>query len=267
MSLAELQKMLADALVHREPISREPAWIDRASLAIGGNERMQPAQQLDVYREQFWWRHVACLAEDLPTLAALLGEEDFEDLAAAYFEAKPPADFLLRNLGAGLADFLARHRPDDPLLGDLARVEWAFIDAFDAADAPPLDPASVAAIPEDAWTSARIELNPSLQRLRLLHPAHEMRSAFHRGEPLVRVPRSPTFLVVYRRGLRHYQETLDELAFAMLDRLAAGAPLGEAAEAVASETDREQEVQARIGEWFTRWASLGWIARVTVRPG
>ncbi len=272
MSLAELQRMLADALVRHESIARDPAWVERAERAIGGSRapaggwRMKPVEQLDVYREQFWWRHVACLAEDFPALVALMGEESFERAAAAYLDAQPPKDFLLRNLGAGLAEFLARAKgwADDPLLADLARVEWAFIDAFDAPDAPPLDPAAVAAIPQDAWPAARVELHPSLQRLRLSHPAHEMRGAFHRGEKLERVAPAPTFLVVYRRELRHYQETLDELAFTMLDRLASNVALGEAAEAVANETGRGEEVQARIGEWFTRWASLGWISRVVV---
>jgi len=264
LSLAELQKMLAEALVERDSIARAPAWTDRAARTLTGSTRMTPVEQLDVYREQFWWRHVACVAEDYPTLAALMGAEAFEALVTEYLEAHPPTDFLLRNLGARLADFVEARRPDDPLLADLARVEWAFIDAFDAADAPLLDPAAVAAIPEDAWPAARIVLQPSLQRLALGYPAHEMRTAFLQQQTLSRVQPAPTFLVVHRnaRDLRLHQETMDDLAFAMLAHLAAGEPLGPAADALAAETGREQEVQARIGEWFTRWAALGWIARV-----
>jgi hypothetical protein len=264
VSLAELQRMLAAALVERDSIARAPVWVDEAACTIGGSARMKPAEQLDVYREQFWWRHVACVAEDYPVLLALMGQEPFEALVAEYLDAHPPTDFLLRNLGAGLAEFVAERHPDEPLLADVARVEWAFIDAFDAADAPPLDPTAIAAIPEDAWPAARIALQPSLQRLRLAHPAHEMRNAFHRApkEPLARVAPAPTHLVVYRRELSLYQQPLDELSFAMLGRIAAGEPLGQAADALATESGRGDEVQAQIGAWFSQWAALGWISRV-----
>ncbi|HSQ66176.1 MAG TPA: DNA-binding domain-containing protein [Polyangiaceae bacterium] len=268
MSLAELQSLLADALVEPDSIARSPAWALAAAGAVGGSARMKPVEQLDVYREQFWLRHVACVAEDYPALVALMGQQPFEALVAEYLGAHPPADFLLRNLGAGLAEFLVARRPDDPLLADLARVEWAFIDAFDAADAPPLDPNAVAAIPADAWPAARLVLHPSLQRLRLAHPAHEVRAAFCRAprEPLARVSPAATHLVVYRdaRELRPHQWTLDALASCLLDRLAAGEPLGQAADALATESGRGEEVQAQIGAWFTQWAALGWISRVEV---
>ena len=43
---------------------------------------------------------------------------------------------------------------EDALLADCANVEWAFIEAFDAADAPPLDVSVLASIDEDAWDRA-----------------------------------------------------------------------------------------------------------------
>ena len=256
--LAELQRLFGASIVREEPLG------EGATELAAGSHTMSPAGQVEVYREQFWIRHVGCLVEDFPTLHALLGAEGFEALVAAYLRAHPPTKFRLRDLGEELPRFVAQTSPwaEDALLADVALVEWAFVDAFDAADAPPLDPASLGGVAEDAWPGARLTLHPSLQRLALGHPANDLRVAFRTGHGLERPAAADTFLVIYRRDLLLYAEPLDGLAFALLERLAKGETLGEASEGVALTSGRGAEVEASIGDWFARWASLGWISRV-----
>ncbi len=263
MRLGDLQAMFAEALVRPRSIAREGEWPARGEGAFTGSARLSPIEQLDVYREQFWLRHVACLAEDFPALQAFVGDERFASIVAEYLEAHPPVHFMLRHLGDHLADFLGQ-KPDGALLSDLARVEWAFIDAFDAPDVPPLDAAAVAAIPEEAWASARIVLHPSLQRLSLAYPTHRMREEQRQQKPMTTPEPAGTWLVVYRRELLLYTEEMDALAFGMLGRLAAGEALGAAGDALADESGKRPEVESHIGEWFTRWSALGWIARVEI---
>ena len=258
MKLGDLQAMFAEALVQPASIAAEPAWAARGEKAFGGSARLAPIEQLDVYREQFWLRHVHCLAEDFPVLHALVGAAAFEALVADYLAAHPPKEFQLRHLGARLAEFLSTR--DDALLADLARVEWAYVDAFDAADAPPLDPNAVAAIPEDAWPSARLHLHPSLQLLRLSHPAHEMRAKWwddKDARPIARVAPAQATVAVYRHDFLLYTESIEPLAFEMLERLARGETLGAAGDALG------EIVETKIGEWFARWAGLGWISAVS----
>ena len=259
MKLADLQAMFSEALPKPQSIATHADWIARGRDAFGGSERLAPIEQLDVYREQFWLRHLNCLAEDFPVLHALVGDAKFETLVADYLAAHPPTHFQLRNLGAELADFLGKR--DDALLADLARLEWAYVDAFDAADAPPLDANAVAAIPEDAWPSARLRFHPSVQLLRLAHPAHEMRAkwwADKDARPIARGVRAPSTVAVYRHNFLLYTEVLEPLAFDMLERLARGETLGAAGEAVGG------DVEEKIGEWFARWAGLGWISAVDI---
>ncbi len=262
-NLGDLQAMFAEALVVPKSIAREGEWPARGEASFTGSSRLSPIEQLDVYREQFWLRHVACLAEDFPTLQTFVGEARFEAIVADYLAAHPPIHFMLRHLGENLARFLEASN-EDALVVDIARVEWAFVDAFDAADAPRLDAQAVAAIPEAAWPSARITLHPSLQRLRLSHPAHGLRAQHRQKEQLVRPAQAATRLVVYRRDLMLYAEEMDALPFDMLERLAAGEPLGPAGDALADVSGRRDEVESQIGEWFTRWSALGWIVRVEV---
>jgi hypothetical protein len=259
--LSDLQAMFAEALVVPTSIAREGDWPMRGEAVFTGSTRLSPIEQLDVYREQFWLRHVACLAEDFPTLQAHVGEARFETLVAAYLHAHPPVHFMLRHLGDDLAQFLGDAN-EDALIVDIARVEWAFVEAFDAPDAPPLDARAVGLIAEHAWPLARIGLHPSLQRLRLAHPAHEMREQHRKKEELQRPATTATRLVIYRRDFLLYVEEMDPLAFDLLERLARGEPLGAAGDAVADASGRREEVESRIGEWFTRWSALGWIVRV-----
>lgn len=262
--LEELQRLFGESIVGEGPLEVSDEARAAAANVAAGSQTMSPLAQLSVYREQFWIRHVGCLVEDFPTLHALLGEPGFATLVAAYLRAHPPTKFRLRDLGEDLPRFVAKAAPwaEDPLLADVAHVEWAFVDAFDAADAPPLDPASLGGVAEDAWSGARLTLHPSLQLLALRHPANELRIAFRTEQTLVRPAPAETFLVVYRRELLLYTEALDDLAFALLSRLRQGEALGEAGDGVAQASGRGAEVEAKIGEWFARWASLGWISRV-----
>ena len=266
MKLHDLQKTFAEALVLPKSIAEDAKWRSRGETAFTGNDRVTPIGQLDIYREQFWIRHVNCLREDFPVLLALAGDEKFEAIVRDYLEAFPPKKFQLRHLGENLADFLATR--DDALLADLARVEWAFIDAFDAPDAPPLDPTTIAAIAEDDWPNARLVLHPSLQLLRLAYPTNQMRDAWWADKdkrPIERVERAEANVVVYRhKTMLLYTEVVEALPFEMLSLLAAGKSLGAAGDELAASTGRGPEIEATIGEWFTRWSALGWISRVVL---
>lgn len=267
--LASLQRAVA-ALV--SGATTEPGVDARADAIAAGGPRLTPAMQLAIYREQFVLRHVDALREDFRSLAHVLGDAAFEALAGAYFQASPSSSFTLRDLGAQLARFLAEREPwrEDPLLSDLARVEWAFVEAFDAPDAPALALDALSAIAEDAWPSCRVQLAPSVQRLALAYPAHELRQAVcdARATPatVVRPAARLTYLIVFRGadGLRYLSLAPD--AYALLDELAGGAALGAACERVAAASATPPDAfEERLGAWFGEWTALGWISRV--EPG
>src|SRR5262245_10531800 len=105
-----------------------------AELEIGGNDRLSPVEQLEIYREQFWLRHTSSLVEDFPGLSGILGQASWEQLVEAYLAAVTPESYTLRDLGQRLPEFVARasfleHRE---LCTDMARLEWAYVEAFDA---------------------------------------------------------------------------------------------------------------------------------------
>jgi Putative DNA-binding domain len=257
-SLAEQQAALADVLRRTSSLSGDEEAASIATAIAAGNDRLSPTEQVDIYREQYFLRHIDVLREDFASLEHILGDEAFGPLARAYLAAHPPRSFTLRDLGHAMAQFLGENAPwrADPLLGDLARIEWAFVEAFDAPAAPFLEPTALAAIPEEAWPDVRLALQPSLQRLALAFPAHEYRLAVHNHEHPGRPEPRPSFVVVYRGPEALHSLELSAEPYALLDELARGTALGDACERAAPTSG------AAIAGWFQQWTSLGWISRV-----
>lgn len=151
-SLRELQGGLWRA------IATEPGRLtaDAALLAVATpSATLGPEERLQVYADAYFWRLRDVLAEDFPRLAERLGDDAFEALAAAYLRAHPSRDPSLRHLGDALPAFLARSDGDAPWLADLARLERARVDVFDAADDRPLTSEDLRAIPSEAWAELR----------------------------------------------------------------------------------------------------------------
>jgi hypothetical protein len=261
VGLSEIQEFMGVAIRQPRPLAGIADIARDTPAIVAGNERLSPVEQLDIYREQFWLRHVGALEEDYRTLAHVLGEDGFRALCEAYLAACPPDSFTLRDLGARLPSFVERTQPwaDDALVVDLSRYEWAFVEAFDAADAPPLDAQAIAAASEDDWARAKIELAPSLQRVCARHPVDLLRAAVQKGEDAPRPAEKDVCLVVWRGPDAMKYIDVEPGAYALLARLAVGEPLASACENVAQQ---EPSVGDKVGAWFQEWSKMGWIARV-----
>lgn len=263
MGLAEIQAQLAKTVQQNVAVADDPKSFRIAQTLATGNSRMMPTDQLEVYREQFFLRHIGSLREDFPTVEYLLGAKKFDDLCRAYLKALPPSSFALRDASDRMATFLETTTPyrEDSLLADCAKVEWALIEAFDAADAPPLDVSVLATIDEDAWDRVRIVFHPSVQFLNLTAPAHTFRTAVRGGEKPARPQSKPTTVVTFRAvdTLRYVE--IEPAAFALLTALSKGMMLGEAGEEAAKV---DAGVGDKIGEWFQMWTANGWISKIVV---
>ena len=83
-------------------------------------------------------------AEDFPGVRAILGTAAFDTLSKAYLKACPSTSFTLRNIGSRLDPWLP-HTPElggprQHLVVDMARLEWADINAFDGKASTPQTP-------------------------------------------------------------------------------------------------------------------------------
>ena len=129
-------------------------------IVAGG---LDPERRLAVYRDNVLVSLRRLLEGTFPATRRCLGPERFAELALAFVRAEPPDRPQLLAYGAGFPAFLARAGRRAALAADLARLEWAREEAYHAADAPPLDPASLAAIPAERYPELRFVPHPSLR--------------------------------------------------------------------------------------------------------
>ena len=278
MAAAVMQPLTADEEM-RETAPDGRAMSDVAASFIAPNSRLTSFERLEIYNRQYWFRILGALAEDFTALRSVLGSRTFEALSIAYLTAHPSRSFSLRNLGAKLVEWLAanpgfagrRHR----LAIDVARIEWAFIEAFDLAQREPLTLEQIATLDGDS----RLSLQPHLQLLALDYPADDIVLKLHEGEKrqateagvreeepeaeparLPRLRRRPTWVAAHRLDNAIYYRRLTREEFETLAAIRRGLTLAEAIAAGLAESRKSQPRQTvLVREMFTTWAELGWV--------
>jgi hypothetical protein len=287
MNLLELQRRMAEDVMRplTSDFNIQSSTEDGRSIEELANSYIKPNRlltsfdRLEIYNRQYWLRVVGAIAEDYPGLAALMGEAKFNTLTLAYLRENPSTSFTLRNLGSKLPQWLEAHpeltsRRHD-LLVDVARLEWAYIEAFDRASVDPLTEAAIGALTADS----RLSLQPHLQLLNLRYPVDELILAVHRDRPpaeivsnaasehkthkqqrLPSMRRSVVHLAIHRFDNSVYYRRLDREAFALLSAVQQGETLGRALELAFSESRLSATAQAgKIQEYFAHASELGWF--------
>jgi hypothetical protein len=155
-ALQELQ-----AAFKRYLMERDSAIVDH----IASTGELSNEMRLAIYGNAYYARLIEALEQDYEALHTLLGDEEFARLCRQYIDAHPSIFPSLRWFGQYMSRFLATHQPyaARPYLSELAVFEWAFIEAFDAQDAPVATEADAARVPAENWPVLRIRLHPSVR--------------------------------------------------------------------------------------------------------
>jgi hypothetical protein len=270
--LDRVQRFVLSRLRSLAALPRDQATATAAHDVLTGNDRLAPVEQLEIYRVQFWLRHTASLLEDFPGVSGILGQTAWESLVESYLAAVPPDSFTLRDLGRRFAEHIrAREQtPQRELCVDMARLEWAYVEIFDAEENPPLDTARLEAMEDSAWQGARFVLSHALRLLAVSYPVASLRRRLRKAaadgsDEAIALPEpSPQCLALYRGANRDLcYKVLDPVAFAVLERLQSGESLLEACEgAAAGDPERETRIESEIGTWFLEWGRRGFFREV-----
>lgn len=227
-------------------------------------------EQLGIYAHMYYARLLEVMDEEYPATRRLLGEADFERACRRYLERHPSTGRTLQRVSAQFPAFLSRHlagRRQRALVADVARIERAMEDVFDAPQAEPLTHAQVAAIAPEEWATVRLRLNPALILLALRTEANAeldaLRGAVRRRKT---VPR-PSYVLVHRHRYRVHRRSLDAAQYALLAALQRGRPLSAGlALALRRGGNAPAGRPPPLGEWFRDWAAAGVFSAIE-RPG
>lgn len=131
-----------------------------ASQYIRPSPTLQPAQRIQIYNQQYWWRLLNALQESFPLVTRLFGCQGFNFIIGIpYLQKFPPCHWTLNVLGDRLPGWVKEcYTADDrALIYDAAQIDCIFCQSFTAAQLPPI------ATPVNGDLGALLELKLHLQ--------------------------------------------------------------------------------------------------------
>jgi len=289
MRLAALQRTMARAVM--QPLTSDERMQNRApdgksmrayaSGFIKPNDRLTSFERLEIYNRQYWFRLLSSMIEDFPGLRAVLGDKRFEATSKAYLVDCPSRSFTLRNLGARLEAWLRKNPkwagPKQALAIDIARLEWADIEAFDGKAEPALRAEDLSA--EDG-AKLKLKLQPYVRLLDLKYPVDDLllevrkededtdfasnafaeRHKRKRVQAVAKLKPANIFLAVHRVDDSVYFRRIAREEFVILSALRDGKSLGRAIDAAFRKSRvLPGERAGMVQQWFLNWSALGWF--------
>jgi hypothetical protein len=289
MTLLEVQTRMARAIF--APLSGSDRIDPGADAAyIKPNRRMSSAQHLEIYSRSYWFRILDSLHADFPGLRTVIGERAFHDLSRAYLAECPSRSFTLRDLGSRLVEWLERNPryggSCQALAIDMARLEWAHIEAFDNAAEKALAPGDLLELGPDV----RARLQPYIRLLGLKHPVDDLRIQVNSADEergaasnaalkqkhdkttrrAVHLMPDRIFVAVHRLDETVYYRRLAHKEYLVLEAISGQISIREAIEgAFEASSASVEEQQTMLEEWFANWVRLGWLCPInsTKRDG
>jgi hypothetical protein len=199
---------------------------------VAGDARRSSLGRLDIYANMYFFRLLEILQDQFPSLAEEVGPDRFHNLVTSYLQAHPPDDPSVRHVGRHLPEFV-----DDPGLRELAELDRARLDCFDAPDADTLTVDDVRALTPDQLVALPLSL---VSAHRLLRQGGQT-------------------LLVWRQDCEVFHRPLADDERALLGQAAS---FGEVCERLA--VAAPEDAAARAFALLFRWVSDGLIASVKI---
>jgi len=274
LPLVRLQRWMQAVVVHpgtpEEAAASGPAADEvpasRISDVIRPSQTLAPLERVAIYQRMYPLRMSEALEGDYPGLQHFLGDEGWGALVRAYIQAHPSRSYSLNRLGDHLPDFIRRSsgvRRQD-FCYELARLELAVTEVFDAPETPALTEAAIANVPPEAWEKARLTPIAAFRLLAFRYPVNAYLQTVRDGDhdhPKARL--KDTWVAIYRRDYGVYRQDLSRSAHDLLSDLASGTALGDAIASTLRRGGKRAPSEHELFRWFREWVSGGIFQAVT----
>lgn len=222
---------------------------------VAESPQVSSAIRLHIYANAYRVRFVEALTADYGMLRRYLGDDAFEALVQAYIAEQPSRYVSLRDVGAGMEDFLRRTEPYAAHIEliELARFEWALCHAFDAADCEPATLALFANLDAELWPALTVCFAPALRCIELRSNAPLLWQSLNADGALPALTvAGPELWLVWRRQLRlMFRRALPQERVA-LEAFRRGAAFAEVCAALVDELP-ESAVPTRAVALLQQW--------------
>jgi len=266
-TLRDVQALFYDLVTAPEGVA--PGLIARGQsgrdleAVIRGDQRMSAVERLDVYANMYFYRILDVLREEYPRVLALVGDAAFHDLVTDYLLVHRPRNPSLREAGALLPPYLARHALGvaRPWLPQLAHLERTHRELFDDADDELLSLDALQSLSPDAFATLAVRLCPTHA---VLDSAYSLSGIWTAclSEPVEPEARGE-LLLVWRANFEVRHRVIDDAGeAAMLSLAAGGATMSELCEAMTARLPIEAgDLAGRAFQILARWVDDGLLMR------
>ena len=249
----------------------QPGTVDEAVLSEAARAELDPEQiegvilpsktltsveRVGVYQGMYLLRMIEALEGDYPAVAHFLGSEAFAELVERYAEAHPSVSYTFNRFGGRFPEFIsdAKWLRRRSVLADLARLERAVTEVFDAPQSPAWPAEAIERMPEQAWENAVLKPIAAFRVLAFAYPVNAyLQSVKSEDHDHPELPRRPSWVAVYRKNYEVWRLDLGRPAYEFLHALAKGRPFAKAVARAA------RGLQGDSGEQIFRWLRA-WVA-------
>lgn len=277
IDLAAFQRWMASVVSYpgtdSEALSAPAAQKELSPTAalefVKPSQTLTQLERLAIYRDMYVLRLIEVLETDFSTVAKFMGADEFAEFIKAYLQVHPSRSYNLNLLSDNVPAFIQtttnlKFSKDTPkidrraFLYDLARLELAIAQVFVANESPVLTADAIAQIAPESWENAKLKPVSALQLLAFRYPVNAYIQAVYDEEPIPKLTRKDTYVVVYRHEYKVWRVELTQTAYSLLKDLVEGQSLGEAiAVAMGDSPRRAAALQKRVFQWFQEWIADG----------
>ena len=168
--LHDTQAVLAASLLAGDAEVASAVTAEAASRVRAG--KLPAKHRLEIYRHNVTANLRGALKDIYPVILSVVGDAYFSHAANQFIRTHPSHSGDLNQFGGAFGDFLATypHAIDLPYLRDVARLEWAWHEAFHAGDAMPFDLARLVTLTEEEHVALRFKLHPTVRLVQSPYP-------------------------------------------------------------------------------------------------
>ncbi len=245
--------------------------VEEARDYIRPSHSLEPAQRIQIYNQQYWWRLLNALQETFPLVTRLFGYHAFNfTVGIPYLLKYPPNHWTLNVLGDLLPQWIEENYTDEDkrLIYDAALIDCAFCSSFTAAHLKPLDSSHVNGN-LSSLMDLTLYLQPHLYLFQLPYDLFDFRVAFlkespehwqeHDFPPLAKEKQYHT--VLFRNGKNDISwSEISPAEFAFLQQFKQGNSVSQACDWLEQQEDSlVEEASQNLHLWLKEWVIRQWL--------
>ena len=222
---------------------------------IESTPRRSAEQRMAFYGNAYTLRLKEALSTDYDRLHSYLGDDLFETLMQHYIESYPSHHPSLRYFGQHMVELAKQLEPFQqlPEVAEIARIEQAFGDSFDAADCQCVSLDQLAQLDPAAWATLTLRFHGAVQLLPQHYNSFQIWQALSNDETPPQKAASDTTWLIWRQDLVSRYRALESAESAALTvAMSAGnfADVCAALLAYFSEQEVPQQAVGYLQQWI-----------------